>query len=66
MPALQFKWIMIALIWIGMGLSLATGFYYTPNTRLRRSDDPKAFWTFWLGSLPLAMIATYLALQLPV
>ena len=57
------KIIIVTAIWIGMTLSLITGFFYSPNFAASRSSDPKAYWAGMIAAGIAALIATFLLLR---
>ena len=60
----QFKLAMVVLIWAGLLMCLVTGYFYSPNFRVRRSDDPKSYWAFMGTSAVAGVIATILISRL--
>lgn len=64
---LKFKFVVVALVWIGVIWSAIAGYIYTPNFRIRLTDgNKKEFWSAWTASIGLAALASYFALQLPI
>ncbi|MEA3054143.1 MAG: hypothetical protein QOG72_3046 [Sphingomonadales bacterium] len=61
----SFKIVFMVAMWLGVLVSLLSGYLYTPNYRVRRRDDPREFWIAWAGSTALAGMASYFILQLP-
>jgi hypothetical protein len=59
----QFKLLLVLLLWAGLLLCLATGYFYSPNFRARRSEDPKAYWAGMATSTVAAIVFTVLLLR---
>jgi hypothetical protein len=56
----------LVAIWLGVGVTLLTGYFYTPNYRVNRRHNPREFWiAFAVGSC-LALLASYLIFEIPV
>lgn len=54
---------LVIMLWTSILISAVTGIYYTPNYRVLRVNDSKAFWQAWGVSLFLGAVATYLLLR---
>jgi hypothetical protein len=60
---LEFRLILIGLIWFGLAIALLTGYFYSPNYRAARSDNPKAYWAGMGTSAIAGILATILLLR---
>jgi hypothetical protein len=62
----KFKYIVMMLVWGGILYSAMAGYIYTPNLRIERgAENGREFWSAWGVSCVLALLVSYLALQLP-
>ena len=62
----KFKYIVLALVWGGILYSALAGYIYTPNFRIERdAENGREFWSAWGVSSVLALMVSYLVLQLP-
>jgi predicted exporter len=59
-----FKIVILCVIWLGLIVTLATGYYYSPNFRVSRKDDPRAYWQATAVGVLLCLLATFIVLQL--
>jgi hypothetical protein len=56
----------LAVIWLGVGVTLATGYFYMPNYRVNRRHNPREFWIAFAVGCAAAVLATYLLLETPI
>ena len=56
------KPILVSVIWVSIGASLLSGYFYTPNIRASRTGDPKLYWAGLSASVVVGAIATALLL----
>lgn len=63
MPEFRIKFALIGLIWLWIGIALLTGYFYSPNYRAGRSDNPQAYWAGMLTSTVGGILVTILLLR---
>jgi hypothetical protein len=61
-PLIDFRLTVVGLVWAGMLMSALIGYIYTPNYRVRRSENPREFWRAYAIFILLALMVTYLFL----
>jgi hypothetical protein len=54
------KLALLAAIWLGVGVTLVIGYFYTPNYRVSRRHNPREFWIAFAVGCAVALLATYL------
>ena len=59
----QFRLLLLLLIWSAMVIALVTGYFYSPNFRASRTNNPKAYWAGMVTSTVAAIVATVLLIR---
>jgi len=59
----QFRYALVAVIWLAGGIALVTGYFYSPNYRVSRIDNPQAYWAGMVTSAVVGIIATILMIR---
>jgi hypothetical protein len=62
----NFKLALLSAIWLGVGVTLLTGYLYTPNYRVNRRHNPREFWVAFAIGICLALLASYLIFYTPI